>query len=421
MYEITKGAEMKLAKLSLAAIVALGVSAFADVENVKFSGNAKLFYGTDDQNPNDLFDKANSYGQAAATIAVTADLSEDVKGKLSVIGLSTLGLENNLVSGTWAGFAGGVDAQWWVNEAWLAKTFGNTTLKVGRQELDTPLAFSEKWNIAANSFDAAVVLNNDLPQTTLVAAWVGRGNGANGGVVAGVQNGSDPFNTYGTAIKQAYGINALTPGGAYAVAAVTKLIPNTVAQVWFYDVDEIANAWWLQADVDLADLTPGLTFGAQYAYLDPQGAIKALKESSAWAVKVGYGMDNLKLAAAYSTTDSDGVVVIANTATGAAVGSQSKLYTEAWWSYGYVGRPDTDSWMVSAEYNMEDVADFYAQYTAADQGNKGGNIDMSEFTLTASKSFGSLDTTLAYIYTDADDQNGADSYNTIQVYLTYNF
>ena len=452
MYETTKGVEMKLAKLSLAAIVALGVSAFADVENVKFSGNAKLFYGTNDadvwtgaitsnlgvqHNPNNtnggatpktsgtLFDQANSYGQVAATIAATADLSESVKGKISVIGLSTLGLENNLVSDTWAGGAAGTQAQWWVNEAWLAKTFGNTTLKVGRQELDTPLAFSEKWNIAANSFDAAVVLNNDLPQTTLVAAWVGRGNGTNGGVVAGVQNGTDPFRTYGTAIKQAYGINALTPSGAYAVAAVTKLIPNTVAQVWFYDVDEIANAWWLQADVDLKDLTSGLTFGAQYAYIDPQGAISNLKESSAWAVKVGYGMDDLKVAAAYSSTDSDGVVTIANTATGAAVGSQSKLYTEAWWNYGYVGRPDTDSWMVSADYNWEDVADFYAQYTSADQGNKGGNIDMNEFTLTASKSFGSLDVTLAYIYTDADDQNvvagSSDSYNTIQVYLTYNF
>ena len=466
MYETTKGVEMKLAKLSLAAIVALGVSAFADVENVKFSGNAKLFYGTNDadvtQNVNgiatrrangDIFSKNNSYGQVAATIAATADLSESVKGKISVVGLSTLGLENNLVSGVWAGATSNTGAvtalnsQWWVNEAWLAKTFGNTTLKVGRQELDTPLAFSEKWNIAANSFDAAVVLNNDLPQTTLVAAWVGRGNGAAGQVVVGVQNGADPFQTYGSAIDAAYGLNLAS--GAYAVAAVTKLIPNTVAQVWYYDVVDIAQAWWLQADVDLADLTPGLTFGAQYAYLDPTDSVDAavsravgarvsLDESSAWAVKVGYGMDNLKLAAAYSSTDEDGVVVIANTATGAAVGSQSKLYTEAWWSYGYVGAPNADAWTVSAEYNWEDVANFGAYYTnvndaettkAADviAGRAVAKNDMTEFTLTASKSFGSLDATLAYIYTDADDQNvdpvtnTSDSYNTIQVYLTYNF
>ncbi len=417
---------MKLAKLSLAAIVALGVSAFADVNNVKFSGNAKLFYGTSDMDPNDLFSKDNSYGQAAATVAVSADLADGVAGKLSAVGLSTLGLENNLVSDTWAGYAGGVDAQWWVNEAWLAKTFANTTIKVGRQELDTPLAFSEKWNIAANSFDAAVLLNKDLPDTTLVAAWVGRGNGVDSGVVRGVTNGSDPFEKYGTAIIDAYGLDGTkVDGGAYAVAAITKLIPMTTAQVWFYNVTDIAYAWWLQADVDLKDAVAGLTAGLQYAYIDPQGQIDSLNESSAWAIKLGYGMDNgLKVAAAYSSTDEDGVVSIANTATGARGAAQSKLYTEAWWNYGYVGAPSTKAWMISAGYDLEGIADLYAQYTSTSQ-DKAKHVsqdrDMTEFALTASKSFGNLDATLAYIYTDADDQNGADSYNTIQLYLTYNF
>ncbi len=397
---------MKLAKLSLAAIVALGVSAFADVENVKFSGNAKLFYGTNDAGKADLFDKKGAYGQAAATVAVSADLANGVAGKLSATGLSTLGLENNLVSATWAGFAGGVDAQWWVDQAWLAKTFGNTTFKVGRQELDTPLAFSEKWNIAENTFDAAVLLNSDLPQTTLVAAWVGRGNGTgDGGVVRGVVNGSDPFTTY-------------WKDGAYAFGGITKLIPMTTAQVWYYDVVNVAQAWWLQADADLKDLVPGLTAGAQYSNIDVEGVSN---DASAWGVKLGYAMDALKLAAAYSSTDSDGPVRVANTATMLGQYSQSKLYTEAWWNYGYVSANDVDSFMISAEYDMEDVADFYAQYTSADAGNKSMVKDMDEFALTASKSFGNLNTTLAYIYTDADDQNNGDSYNTIQVYLTYNF
>ena len=404
---------MKLAKLSLAAIVALGVSAFADVENVKFSGNAKLYYGTVDAGKADLFDKKGAYGQAAATVAVSADLADGVAGKLSATGLSTLGLENNLVSATWAGFAGGVDAQWWVDEAWLAKTFGNTTFKVGRQELDTPLAFSEKWNIAENTFDAAVLLNSDLPETTLVAAWVGRGNGSNdGGVVAGVVNGSDPFTTY-------------WKDGAYAFGGITKLIPMTTAQVWYYDVVNVAQAWWLQADADLKDLIPNLLAGVQYSNIDVEGVSD---NASAWAAKLGYSIDALKLCAAYSSTDSDGPVAIANTATGLAVqdgsrfsGSQTKLYTEAWWNYGYVGAPDVDTFMISAGYDMEDIADFYAQYTAADAGKKSPVGDMNEFALTASKSFGNLNTTLAYIYTDADNQNDGDSYNTIQVYLTYNF
>ncbi|BAF70595.1 hypothetical protein [Nitratiruptor sp. SB155-2] len=117
---------MKLAKLSLAAIVALGVSAFADVQNVKFSGDAKLYYGTNDSGNNDLFDQTNSAGQVALDLAATADVGDGAKAKLAVTMLDTLGLENNLVGNVWEGNA---QNQWWVSEAWLAKTIGNTTVK----------------------------------------------------------------------------------------------------------------------------------------------------------------------------------------------------------------------------------------------------------------------------------------------------
>ena len=437
---------MKIAKLSLAALMALGVTAFADVTNVKFGGDAKLYYSTDDSGKYDLFDKKNSMGQAALDLSATADLANGVKGKVAITTLSTLGLENNLVGNIWAGSdnsaSGGniLDTQWWASEAWLAKTFGKTTFKVGRQKLDTPLAFTEKWNIAENSFDAAVVLNQDLPKTTLVAAWVGRGNGAGGGGVVNIATSTndsannDPFRTYGSAI------NPDLASGAYAFGAITTAIPMTTFQAWYYDVVDIAHAYWLQADVSLEDQLKGLTVGLQYADVDPTDQLDeavlgknngSLDDSSVWAAKIGYAMDNgLKLAVAYSSTDEDGAVEVANTATGLNR-SQSKLYTEAFWNYGYVSKPSVDAWKVSAEYSLKDIADFGAYYTSADQ-DTGKYVtstdvaDMDEFALTASKSFGNLNTTLAYIYTDADDQNvdangNSDSYNTVQVYLTYNF
>ncbi|BCD60790.1 MULTISPECIES: porin [unclassified Nitratiruptor] len=397
---------MKLAKLSLAAIVALGVSAFADVQNVKFSGDAKLYYGTDDSGNNDLFDQANSAGQVALDLAATADVGDGAKAKLAITMLDTLGLENNLVSNVWEGNA---QNQWWVSEAWLAKTIGNTTVKLGRQEIDTPLAFTEKWSIAKNTFDAAVVLNNDLPQTTLVAAWIGQGNNAGSlgtttsGAYAGIVNtanaSTDPFTTFATE-------------GAYAVGAITKAIPNTTAQVWYYNVAEVATAWWLQADVDLKEVASGLTFGVQYANIDPEAT--GADNASAWAVKVGYGMENLNVSASYSSADEDGAVQVANVA-----GQQTKLYTEAWWNYGWVGRAGADSFHIDASYNMENIADFAAYYTYADVDTATVDDSMTEFTVTASKSFGSLDATVAYIYTDID--SATDDVNTIQVYLTYNF
>jgi imipenem/basic amino acid-specific outer membrane pore len=187
---------MKLVKMSLAAAVLLGASAFA-IDNVKVSGDAKLFYGTNNADytkagvtDSGLFDQGvagegGSYADTALRVGVTGDLLKGVSFGVTANAVSTLGLENNLVSNTWTGAHGvanastGVDDAGWMSEAWLAATMGKTTAKVGRMELDTPLAFSEKWSVAKNTFDAAVLINQDLPDTTLVGAWVGKGNGVN--------------------------------------------------------------------------------------------------------------------------------------------------------------------------------------------------------------------------------------------------
>ena len=423
---------MKFAKLSLVAIMAMGVSAFADVQNIKVSGDAKLYYHTQDDGGNDLFDRASGMGQAGLDLSVSADLANGVAGKMSITALNTLGLENNLVSAVWEA---GLGNQWWVSEAWLAKSFGKTTFKIGRQELDTPLAFSEKWSIAENTFDAAVVLNQDIPKTTLVAAWVGRGNGNNTGndritnalSTLGINNANEAnnINDIGVRVAGGIGLNFAADGadpfetyysdGAYAAGVVTTAIPMTTAQAWYYDVVNVAQAYWLQADV-----TPikGLTVGAQFANVDAEDA--GLKnDTSAWALKAGYELNGLSLSASYSSVD-DGDVYIANTATNYLGGSaQTKLYTEVWWNYGNVGAPDTDAWNLTAEYSLKNVADFGLYYTGTSTDNR-ALADLTEITLTASKSFGNLDTTLAYIYTDYDIA-GSDEINTIQVYLTYNF
>ncbi len=107
------------------------------------------------------------------------------------------------------------------------------------------------------------------------------------------------------------------------------------------------------------------------------------------------------------------------------------MYTEAWWNYGYVGVAGAESYNVTAEYDAG-FAKFGAYYTNVEIDNNinatsaalndiAGGDDMKEVTLTASKSFGPLDASLAYISTDADDQNNGKEYSTVQAYLTLNF
>jgi len=440
--------------MSLVAALLIGSSAFA-IDNIKMSGDAKLFYMTTDgisgaqaiknatngtADTGSLFSKDASAADAALNLNITADLYKNdmvaISAGAGYTVISTLGLENNLVSNVWAGSheaSAGTGATYgkvlggakvenanWMNEAWLAVTAGKTTVKLGRMELDTPLAFTETWSAEKNTFEGAVAINQDIPDTTLVAAWVGNGNGTEtfgqnlqsnvtglGLAVGPVVNKNGEFATYGT-------------NGAYALGAVNSSIEGLTLQGWYYNVMRVAEAYWLQADANIA----GILAGAQYSSVKADGT--GTKEDNVYALMLGYDLkDVAKFKIAYSDVNNDGTIGAAGFNTATSTGA-SKLYTEAWWNYGYVVRSDTQTISVSAEANVANV-DLGAYYTNADQGQAAGNIDMEELTITAGKDFGPLNATLAYIYTKADDQNikafatKGSAYNSIQAYLTVNF
>ncbi len=63
----------------------------------------------------------------------------------------------------------------WIGEAYLTYGIGNTSIKAGRQTLPkslSPFAYSENWNVFENTFDALLIVNTDISNTTLVGAWV---------------------------------------------------------------------------------------------------------------------------------------------------------------------------------------------------------------------------------------------------------
>jgi len=456
---------MKLVKMSLAAAMLMGVSAYA-VENVKISGDAKVYYTTSDATASNgtgamgydavtadtdgsLFDKDSSAADAALNLKVSADLAPGmVSVGASYTVLTTLGLENNFVSNVWGGAHGAtlgegntyaallggakVDNANWFNEAWAAITLGHTTAKVGRMELDTPLAFTETWSIERNSFEGAVLLNQDLPDTTLVAAWVGNGNGTEAFGDGGSKQ-SPILNVAGTGINLAagpvvnqdgdfatYGIN-----GAYAFAIVNNSIKPLTVQAWYYDVVRLAQAYWIQADLNLE----GILVGGQYANVDA-GDVGAPDANSVFAVMGGFATDAFTVKAAFSSVD-DGAGVGAGWNTATSTGA-SKLYTEAWWNYGYVSRVDTTAFNVSATAAVAGInlGAYYTSSTTKDgipavttyPTSPAKDLEMNELTVTAGVTLlGALDVTLAYINTTADDQNDGDSYNMVQGYITLNF
>jgi hypothetical protein len=373
---------MKYRRLGL--ITALTISgAFAGESTI--SGDAKVFYGTDDIQDHDMFDKGASYGDASVNIDYTKDISENITLNAGVTGISTLGLENTAVSAVWVG-AGktGVEDTAWIDVANITAKFGNTTAVIGRQKLDTPLAFTETWNVVENTFDAFTFVNANIPKTKIIASAVTRANGM--GNFTNVQGGMMDLGD-----------------GIYAAGLVTELIPLTTFQAWYYEGNGVVNAkkTWVQADAEVID---GVTVGAQYASDDEDAVFIA--------GKVGYDKDNISAYVAFSQADDQGTVNFTNFGGFGA----SKAYTEAWWNFGYVTNPDATTVAGGASYDLGSVK-LGAQYTSVDSGM--ANNDMDELTLTADTSVGGIDATLAFINTTADD----DSFdgNTVQVYMTVPF
>lgn len=439
---------MKLTKMSLAvAVLVASSSAFAlDVKNVKVKGDANVFYSTTDiktgyaglTGKDDLFGKDNSAADASLNLMISADLEKNdyvkVSGAAAYTVISTLGLENNFVSNVWAGShtattgtganygapLGGakVENANWMTEAWIAVEFQKatkSTLKIGRMELDTPLAFTEKWSIEKNTFESAVLLNQDLPDTTIVAAWVGNGNGNEqfGEDAKGVL--SDGTLPAGTTLAMAPVVNAdgkfttFGKNGAYAFGVVNNSWKPLKAQAWYYELPSFATAYWLQADFKNEE---GILAGAQFT----SGKVGNGDNSGTYAVMAGYEKkDVVTVKAAYSQTSDKGALHGANVAT---TTNYSKLYTEAWWNYGYVTKKDAHAYNVTVEGKAADV-ELGLYYTSA-FAEKGPDLN-TEVTLTAKKKFGPLEGTLAYVYTDADDQNNGDAYNIVQAYLTLKF
>ncbi|MEN8147512.1 MAG: hypothetical protein ABFR02_07820, partial [Campylobacterota bacterium] len=151
---------MKKLIMSMVAAPLLVTSAFA-LEDIKVDGQAKLWYESSNalgKNGSDtLFNTEQSSAEVVFKLGMTGKQG-DVSFGTTVYQSSTMGLEGTLVGGTRTAVANG---DMFVGEAYIVAPLGMSTIaKIGKQELDTPLAFTERWNAIPNTFNAAVALNN---------------------------------------------------------------------------------------------------------------------------------------------------------------------------------------------------------------------------------------------------------------------
>jgi hypothetical protein len=167
---------MKFTTLSLAAILALGVSASAAdsleamFKEGKVSGQIRSMYI--DLNT----DLARGAGEADG-VAVGGKLKFETAPYMGLSFGSAFYTSNGLAANdrndmVGTGLVNGASSYSLLGEAYVQYVNGNTMLKMGRQQLDTPLAGSDDIRIVPNLFEAYLLTNTDIADTTLVLAHV---------------------------------------------------------------------------------------------------------------------------------------------------------------------------------------------------------------------------------------------------------
>ena len=351
---------MKKIILSVAvATMALSTAASA-LEDIKTSGKATVWYETNNAGNNTFGGENGSMGDYSIRLDITGKQGNIGFGT-TVYSATTMGLENTgMIGNGRVNITPNTDdtEEVFFTQAYITAPLGsNTLLKMGKQELNTPLVFSEKWTAVTNSYDAALVINNSIANTTLIAAYVGQNNGAAHGNI----NPSE--------------FNSLAGAGASAIAALYKNDAFNV-NAWYYDVNTVATAYWVDAGATVA----GVDLKAIYVNMDPEAAGD---ETTAYAVNVGAKVSGISLSAAISKVSDTGTMHVANLGT---AGKKSKLGTDGVYTDGqYVARNGSTAVKIKAAGS---VAGYKLALQHINNANDAAALDATETDLIAAKKFG---------------------------------
>ena len=419
---------MKKIILSAAvAAMALSTSAFAADKGIDIvtSGQAVVYYNSAANNNQDLL--SASEGNTRANFGVQLNLDADLKNGFTfgsqINYLGTLGLEKNLVGATMQNTNGGINTDNIADDIYLSKIFiakkmGNTTVKLGRQELPkslAPFSFSESWNVFKNTFEAAVVINTDIPDTTLVGAYV---SGSNGN---GFGNNMSSFNDLSVVANTEGGpVTAAISGTAYMLTAVNKSVPMATITATYYDVNKVdgnngAAIVWADAAIASKDLPMGLKVGLQ-------GGTILLDESSMGDDTTAFGakasikpLKELTVCAAYTSVD-DGTVHVKNSG-----GAKTPLYTQMIANQGAI-QSDNDTIMLKGVYNAGDYGKVILQGTNS-QDNTSTGRNLTDIELVYKTKVVGMNVLAAYINQSWSEKNadGIDKQDIVRVVARYNF
>ena len=409
---------MKLTKVSLAALVALG--AFSSVasatpleeaiKNVDLSGFARYRYTNDHfktSYPKSIVKDSDAGHVFRMQTAFKAAIDDNFFGVLN--------LRYQAKDNSGDGVAAGTDktnttGSFGVYEMYLGYKVGNTTITAGKQLLGT---FFDDKDVAGTGLK---VINTDVPGLTLAAA-----------AFDAVQ--SDGYEIDGPLLKTLTGSISDAPGNIYYLGAAGSYDPVSFKAA-IANVQEVATLYGADAGVSF-NVTDDVNLNLKGQFVHNDSDHKDVADANFWAVQAGTKLFGAKLNAGYldfdaknkdnnkisfATLDANGELINPTKILNGVMSGSQQYYNNI--------KGNNDYWFVTTGYDIDKFG-FGAGYT---QG-KGTSYALgkerakrNEWSLDASYKYSKKLTFLSW-YAAAKDKKDGESYkqNRIRFEAKYSF
>jgi hypothetical protein len=388
----------------------------AVVSGWQFSGEGVVYYQTMniDQAGVDFFSQEGASANAGIQFrAVNKNLFAGVGFGVELSGVGTLGLEEDVVAYPMQLPSAGNLNGGWVSQLYLTYGIGNTEIKVGRQELPkslSPFAYSEDWNVFKNTFDAALIVNSDIPGTTVALAYVKYANWN------GTLSSDDWFGEYDPDVED--GMNRFydVADGAYMLTVQNKSIENLTLTGTYYKIVNWGDIFWADAQYSNELFNVGVQ-GGVFDDKEYDGDWKA------YGIKAGASVGPVNLMAAYSIIDPKDWGYLYQIG-----GTTSPLYTDmiadeilSGWYLRYPDENGDNITKYKIAANMDLLGgNISAAYGVAKGGDYSGN-DLKEFDLGYSIDVTDNMSVSAAYANISTCSNYEDGFDLLRFVVRYNF
>ena len=264
-----------------------------------------------------------------------------------------------------------------LGEAYLQYKYEKTTFKGGRQKLNTPMAGSDDARMLPNLFEAYLLINTDVKDTTLIAGHVTKfAEGTFGrvynytGATSNAKNllsATSGYTHIANQDKSSHFVNmgeyavGKSTNGVSVVSATYAGVKNLKLQMWDYYAHNILNLVYAQADYSwnclLSDSVHPFAAAQFIKENDVGDKIAGNVDGMYWGAKFGAKVENFTAYAAYSQTGS-------NSASEATAGGTANAIITPWggmpaFTQGMVTRhmflAGTKATKVAASYNFKNL------------------------------------------------------------------